>query len=118
MWTLEEAVSICKAIEQIAPIYGAHVALTGGTLYKDGPRKDVDIMFYRIRQAKRIDKEGLLSHLDRSLGIVDISRHGWVIKSKLEFTRKEIDLFFPEDDKPSLWYRFKRYFRSEHQPYK
>jgi hypothetical protein len=113
MWTLEQAVGLCTEIERIAPLYGAHVALTGGTLYKGGQRKDVDIMFYRIRQAKRIQKKALLQHLNSSLGIITGKEHGWVIKAKLEYSRKEIDLFFPEDDKTSLWYRFKRLFRHD-----
>src|SRR3546814_15766415 len=50
-WTLDDAVALCRKIEKIAPEYGAHVALTGGTLYKDGPRKDVDLLFYQIGRA-------------------------------------------------------------------
>src|SRR3546814_21088535 len=64
-WTLEDAVALCRKIEKIAPEYGAHVALTGGTLYKDGPRKDVDPIFYRIRQVKEIDRPRLIRALPR-----------------------------------------------------
>ena len=53
------AVALCREIEKIAPNFGCHVALTGGCLYKDGARKDIDILFYRIRQVEKIDHEGL-----------------------------------------------------------
>ena len=81
------------AIEKIAPNYGCHVALTGGTLYKDGQRKDVDILFYRIRQVKKIDRDGLLTAL-RAIGFTMSSRHGWV--QKAFWNSKPVDLFFPD----------------------
>jgi hypothetical protein len=118
MWTLEQAVGLCTEIERIAPLYGAHVALTGGTLYKGGQRKDVDIMFYRIRQAKSIQKEALLDHLERSLGLIAGKRHGWVIKAKTDYSQKDIDFFFPEDDKMSLWQKFKDFFATHQTAYK
>lgn len=91
-WTLEDAVALCRLIEGIAPQYGCHVALTGGTLYKDGMRKDVDILFYRIRQVEAIDREGLLVGLSQ-IGLRMTSRHGWVQKAL--YLGKPIDLFFP-----------------------
>jgi len=60
----KEATLICRLIESIAPNYGCHVALTGGTLYKSGDRKDVDILFYRIRQVDKIDYDGLFKGLE------------------------------------------------------
>lgn len=49
-WTQEEAIQLCRLLEALAPTFGCHVALTGGCLYKDGERKDCDILLYRIRQ--------------------------------------------------------------------
>jgi len=43
--SLEDAILLCKAIENKCPDFGYHVALTGGCLYKYGDRKDIDIMF-------------------------------------------------------------------------
>ncbi len=43
VWTQEEAIELCRIIEDICPQAGCHVALTGGCLYKDGERKDLDI---------------------------------------------------------------------------
>lgn len=44
--TLEGAIRIARAIEQIIEEYGAHCALTGGCLYTGHSNKDVDIMIY------------------------------------------------------------------------
>jgi len=56
-WTHDDAVDCCKDIEWFVStqsvsntlgdtIKGFHVALTGGTLYKTGTRKDMDIIIY------------------------------------------------------------------------
>lgn len=92
-WTQKEAGAICRQFEKVAPEFGAHVALTGGLLYKDGPRKDCDILFYCIRQWDAIDEEGLLAALER-LGLVIVQQYGWVRKAK--WFGKDVDLFFPE----------------------
>lgn len=94
-WTLDESVSLCRAIERVAPLYGCHVALTGGTLYKNGPRKDCDILFYRIRQWETIDQEGLFEALKR-IGIMRTKGFGWVHKAT--YNGRDVDLFFPEHD--------------------
>jgi hypothetical protein len=91
---LNKALIICNSIEAIAPSYGCHVALTGGCLYKLGERKDLDILFYRIRQVSEIDKDGLFSALSE-LGFTDISGFGWLHKAKLG--DDSIDMFFPEE---------------------
>lgn len=93
MWTRERAIALCIAVEAIAPQYGAHVALTGGLLYKDGERKDADLLFYCIRQVDRIDEEGLLKALER-IGLIVTKQCGWVRKAK--WFDLDVDLFFPE----------------------
>jgi len=50
MWTREEGIALCKAIEPIVATFGCHIALTGGLLYKDGKRKDCDLIVYRAGQ--------------------------------------------------------------------
>lgn len=92
-WTQEQAVDLCRKIEVIAPRYGCHVALTGGTLYHYGERKDADILFYRIRQINEIDVDGLMDGL-RSLGVEPLADFGWCYKA--EFEGRAIDFFFPE----------------------
>ena len=92
-WTLEEAVALCRKIEAICPAYGCHVALTGGTLYKHGPRKDCDLLFYRIRQIPVIFGEDLWVAL-AEIGFVKNKGYGWCFKATYE--GKPVDCFFPE----------------------
>ena len=96
-WTQQQAIDLCIQIEQFAPQYGCHVALTGGCLYKSGPRKDVDIMVYRIRQVERIDLAALVMRMCADLGVRAIELYGWVTKLHLADGRC-IDLFDPACD--------------------
>ena len=98
-WTQQEALTLCIFVEQVCPDYGCHVALTGGTLYKGGTRKDCDLLFYRIRQVPSIDVDGLLAALVRQVDFELGSRHGWV--QKAFYHGKNLDLFFP--DTPDDW---------------
>lgn len=93
-WTQAEAIKLCVLLEDVAPSYGAHVALTGGCLYKTGGRRDVDIMFYRIRQ-KKVDEDGLLKRLVAN-GFSLRGRYGWV--QKAVYKGKNVDLFFPNTE--------------------
>ena len=91
---LEKAVKICSIIEEVAPRFGCHVALTGGCLYKQGERKDLDVLFYRIRQTKQIDYAGLFNALHEA-GFKSPDGFGWLFKSSYEGC--PIDMFFPEE---------------------
>lgn len=93
-WTRDKALDLCRIVERIAPKFGAHVALTGGLLYKDGPRKDCDILFYRIRQVEEIDIDGLFAALAET-AIVRTGGFGWCIKA--DWGGMPIDCFFPEE---------------------
>ena len=95
-WTQAQAVELCRAIEVFAPRYGCHVALTGGTLYHFGERKDADILFYRIRQIELIDVDGLMDAMQRSLGVEPGEDYGWCFKAT--YQGRAIDFFFPERD--------------------
>jgi hypothetical protein len=100
-WTHEQAVGLCRLIEPVAKNYGCHVALTGGCLYKDGVRKDCDILFYRIRQVERIDVPGLFAAL-ADIGIERGQAFGdWLIKA--HFHGKDVDCFFPEGSGEVPW---------------
>jgi hypothetical protein len=96
MWTRQELIELCIAIEAVCPRYGCHVAMTGGCLYKQGPRKDADILFYRIRQEKFIDGDGLFAALN-CLGLRYVSVFRWCWKFNYE--GKNVDLLFPEEFK-------------------
>ena len=94
-WTQQQAIELCKKVEAICPQFGCHVALTGGLLYKDGERKDCDLLFYRIRQIAEIDFEGLFSAL-ALIGLVKVSGFGWCHKATYE--GKNVDMFSPEEE--------------------
>lgn len=89
-WTQAEAVTLARYLETRAPHCGAHVALTGGCLYGNGPRKDVDIVVYRIRQRERIDREQFF--LD--VGAEVIKDTGFVVKTRID--GRAVDFLFPE----------------------
>ena len=95
MWTREQALDLCRHIERIAPIYGAHIGLTGGLLYKEGPRKDCDILVYRIRQVPEIDTDGFFEAL-QEIGIEKTGGFGWCHKAVWDGL--PMDFFFPEED--------------------
>lgn len=94
MPTLNDALALCKVIRGIAPKYGCHVALTGGCLYKEGERKDIDLIIYRIRQVEQIDHESLFLALE-AIGIKKVSGSGWCHKAI--YKGINIDLLFPEE---------------------
>jgi hypothetical protein len=93
-WVREEAIELCKLVEIVCVGCGCHVALTGGLLYKDGPRKDCDLLFYRIRQWNEIDMDKLETVL-LAIGFTDFQGFGWVYKAK--YKGKPVDCFFPEE---------------------
>ena len=104
-WSQTAAVELCRKIEAICPEAGCHVALTGGCLYKQDFRKDLDLLFYRIRQVKKIDMEKLWSKL-RGVGIEKTSGFGWCYKCKY-YDERPIDCFFPEEQGGSQEYLLK-----------
>ena len=93
-WTQQDAVALCRKVEAVCQGAGCHVALTGGTLYKDGERKDLDLLFYRIRQVAEIDMDVLWARL-KTVGIEQKRGYGWCYKA--ECAGKPIDCFFPEE---------------------
>lgn len=62
---------------------------------QQGPRKDCDILFYRIRQRDSIDLDGLWEAL-RAIGVERTRGWGWCHKAT--WNGKAIDMFFPEND--------------------
>lgn len=93
-WTQAEAIALCAAVEAVCPQFGCHVALTGGLLYKTGPRKDCDLLFYRIRQTPKIDIDGLWAAL-AEIGLTVLRGFGWCYKAK--YQGRGVDCFFPEE---------------------
>ena len=94
-WTQQQAIELAVMVEAVCPKFGCHVALTGGCLYKVGERKDLDLLFYRVRQHPKIEKVDLFLAL-QEIGLKELSGWGWCHKA--EYEGKKIDCFFPEED--------------------
>ena len=96
--TLEDAVKLCRILEKILPKFGAHIALTGGCLYKDGPRKDIDLVVYRIRDYETpfdLRNEELLKEFFLN-DISIINYYGFVTKAR--WKNFSVDILDPDDE--------------------
>jgi hypothetical protein len=93
-WTTEEAIELCKLIEPIAVQCKGHIGLTGGLLYKEGPRKDCDLVVYGIRQKEFLF--GLFCAELEKVGVKFVQSFGFV--TKFTYNSKSIDILYPEDN--------------------
>lgn len=104
-WTQDRAIMLCRILETVVIPFGCHVALTGGLLYKDGPRKDCDIIIYRKGEASSDpDRPSFEEQVDRDALIRAVAATGFKIEGV--FTRVAkltciddnslLDLIFPE----------------------
>jgi hypothetical protein len=90
-WTRDLAIDLCVKLEAIAPTYGAHVALSGGVLYREGPRKDCDLVIYRHGgRAEEIDRFGLVAALIDQLKMEAVRVSGRVFK--MRYQGRQVDL--------------------------
>lgn len=99
-WTLDEGIALCKLIHELpAQKFNCHPALTGGLLYKDGPRKDCDIVIYQRGDTNGsrppIDWDGLWAALAK-VGLYMVCDYGYV--KKCAFFGKVVDIFDPTKD--------------------
>src|SRR5271155_1027994 len=95
IWNQAEAIAMCRAIEAVIPPYGYHIALTGGLLYKDGPRKDADILFYHICSATD-DWKGMWTAL-AFIGLQKLKGEEGMWCVKAEYEGKAVGCFFVRD---------------------
>ena len=92
--TLEAALILCSGLYRIFD--GRYfVGITGGLVYKDGPRKDIDILIYRCRQHDKFEVSALLEELER-FGMTDLRHFGFVTKAK--WCGYDVDIMHPESD--------------------
>lgn len=103
LWNLEQAVELSRKVEPILAAFACHVALTGGTLYREGHRKDCDLIIYRegldFGEERgsffdTIDRDGLLAALGAA-GLTIVKEHMRVVKM-ITVDNKRVDLIFPE----------------------
>lgn len=93
-WRRHEAIELCERLHKIAPMFGIHVGLTGGCLYKDHERKDCDILLYRIRQSE-MSLENFFTCLEVAFKIKVTNDHGFCVKA-VDATGRDIDFLIPE----------------------
>ena len=102
--TKEMAIELCKLLYQKLEPLGFYPSLTGGLLYKEGNRKDIDILIYRNRQkVESFETIDIESHLN-SVGVEITGYFGFVTKAK--WKGLVIDLFNPETSEEAFneWY--------------
>lgn len=101
------AITMCKELYNTLKKYDIYPALTGGTLYKEGLRKDIDIIIYKgtsggLLSLDEVIYEGVpisvgsstLHEQFTSVGIEVIQDFGRVVKARWYNT--DIDIIFPE----------------------
>lgn len=105
---LSNAIRICTVLYKLLEPYHVFPALTGGTLYKQGLRKDIDIILYKGSNGGELDGKTLLhNHVPQIVNHVTtleevlvnngfrfIADYGRVIKCVYNDT--DIDLIMPE----------------------
>jgi hypothetical protein len=87
------AIQICRKLYTVLAPLKIYPALTGGCLFKDGPRKDVDIVLYRNRQGPLIDWKVLVPTL-ATIEVIVGAQYGFVTKAM--YRGIPLDLFDPE----------------------
>ncbi|AUR98070.1 hypothetical protein NVP1246O_63 [Vibrio phage 1.246.O._10N.261.54.E10] len=95
MTTQSDGITLCKIIHGKMSGAGFYPALTGGLLYKEGSRKDVDIVIYRNRQQEKFELEAIEKQLEEC-GLYEFQHFGFVSKAK--WRGVTVDLFNPETD--------------------
>ena len=91
---LEDGVDICRCIYHSLSGLGFFPALTGGLLYKDGDRKDCDIVIYRHRQDVAHFETIEIQEKLEAIGFYDFKHFGFVTKAK--FKGFDVDILNPE----------------------
>lgn len=111
-FALGDAVAICKLLEPELAKHGFHVALTGGTLYGEGGRKDIDLVFYRIRNNPKFPQDfvstsarrnAVNKYLRDDLGMILLGSYGFV--HKWQKGSLKLDIMYPDEPHiPSDYY--------------
>ncbi len=95
-----DAIVLCVLLEKVAPEFGYHVALTGGQLYREDSRKDIDVVLYRIR-GQRGDRVNLLKAI-KGVDVIAKQHFGWLTKAN--WRGIAVDLMFPDYKSPLFWH--------------
>lgn len=93
IWNISQAVELCRTLEDLTRPLEWHVGLTGGVLYKDGQRKDCDVILYST-QRSQLDAKQLLSRISALPEVTAFRRYGYV--TKFDYNGKPVDILMPE----------------------
>lgn len=100
LWTQGEALDLAINLEPVAAKNNVHIGLTGGLLYKPGPRKDCDFVVYRHNSeetwGKPIERIGFENDLLRQWHTdwAFVSTHPRV--TKMTYRGKSVDFIYCE----------------------
>lgn len=93
MANINQAIELSKVIKDA--LGGKYFpALTGGALYKEGERKDIDFVIYRHRENPVMDMIEVAGLLEK-VGFTDFRHYGWCTKCNSP-DGASLDLFDPE----------------------
>ena len=84
-----KAIDLCRRLEPKFSRFGYHVGLTGGCLYKEGERKDVDIIVYPHQDKNVVPVPELLEKI-KSTGLT-YEREGTGLS--MGYDAKEVHVF-------------------------
>ena len=102
--TIGMANALCNDLYKVLEPEGYYPALTGGLLYKEGNRKDIDIIIYRNRQkVESFETVDLIDILAKA-NVNIVNSFGFVTKA--EWFGMTIDIFNPETNNEvfNKWY--------------
>ena len=96
---------MCADLYRVLEPHGYYPALTGGLLYKEGNRKDIDIIIYRNRQKVQGFETVDLSRLLAEVNLNITASFGFVTKAR--WRGFVVDIFNPEtnDEVFNKWYK-------------
>lgn len=94
--TVEDGVRLCKQLYPLLKTVGLFPALSGGLLYKEGERKDIDIVIFRHRQdLETFEMNNVIVQVCfKACGVEITNFYGFVTKAKWEGF--DVDFFNPE----------------------
>ncbi len=90
----DDGVYLCQQLYRVLQPKGFFPALTGGLLYKEGLRKDIDIVIYRHRQKIDAFETKDLADVLLEAGVEITNYFGFVTKAK--WKGYSVDIFNPE----------------------
>lgn len=101
MWTLFEAVELCRDIEERIKDCQAHCALGGSLLYRGTSKKDADIFIYPHNGGLKYDVKNVIDtmklHIDfKDFERVETKEYDTKTIFKCSFKGKRVDFFFLE----------------------